>query len=101
MPLVFVSESPVVQLIALFLFIFPLTFIYTWVFNGSGGSVLIVVLLHGAENGWSTYFERNLFPVLLEADAWLLFRFAIIIIVAGISVFLIRRQTRQGIVERV
>lgn len=43
-----ISEFVMFQLTAI-----AATFIYTWVFNGSGGSLLIVILLHAAGNAAS------------------------------------------------
>jgi len=65
LPLVLVGDAPLVQAAVLLLFIAPLTFPYAWVFNGTGGSVL----LHGAQNGISAFLERRLLPALSNADA--------------------------------
>lgn len=96
LPLVLVAESAVTQLLVLVLFIFPLTFVYSWLFNGSGGSVLIVVLFHGMQNGLSAFLERSLLPGLLEADAWVLFRIALLLGVSIIAAIALGRQARLG-----
>jgi membrane protease YdiL (CAAX protease family) len=46
------------------------TFLYTWVFNRSGGSVLLVMLLHGASNAASGLLNR-LIPAEVVPDGWL------------------------------
>lgn len=100
LPLVLVASSPLVQAAVLLLFIAPMAFLYTWVFNGTGGSVLIVVLLHGAQNGISAFLERSLLPGLAEADAWVVFRIALLLVVAVASALAVARQGRRGTVVR-
>ena len=46
------------------------TFLYTWVFNHTGGSVLLAMLVHGAGNAASTLMNR-LIPADLPLDGWL------------------------------
>jgi membrane protease YdiL (CAAX protease family) len=46
------------------------TFLYTWVFNRTGGSVLLTMLLHGASNAASGLLNR-LVPAELPLDGWL------------------------------
>ncbi len=45
------------------------TFLYTWVFNNTGGSVLLAMLLHGASNAASGLMNR-LVPNELPLDGW-------------------------------
>lgn len=96
LPLVLVSDNPAVQAVVLLLFIAPLAFLYTWVFNGTGGSVLLVVLLHGTQNGLSAFLERSLLPSLADADLWIVFRILILLGVATAATFAVRRQGRRG-----
>jgi len=100
LPLVLVAESPVLQGAVLLLFIAPMAFLYTWVFNGTGGSVLLVVLLHGAQNGISAFLEQSLLPALADADLWVVFRVAILLVVAVVAAVAVRRQGRLGAVVR-
>ncbi len=46
------------------------TFLYTWVFNRSGGSVLLAMLLHGASNSASTLMNK-LIPAEVVPDGWI------------------------------
>jgi len=39
------------------LFTVPLTTVFTWVHNGSGGSVLLVMIFHGAVNATAEYLK--------------------------------------------
>ena len=82
--------SFVVQL----LFTVPLSFTLAWVFNGSGESVLIAVLMHGAINGTNAFLERELFPPLLEEDRWVVIYILIQIVIGIAAAFLMRRQGR-------
>lgn len=100
LPLVLVAASPILQGAVLLLFIAPMAFLYTWVFNGTGGSVLLVVLLHGAQNGLSAFLERSLLPTLADADLWVIFRIAILLVVAVVAALAVRRQGRLGTVVR-
>lgn len=64
-----------------------LAIIYTWVFNGTGGNLFIVTLLHATMNGTNGFMEK-LFPGLTEIDSrvilvglcWLIFAVGLIIV---------------------
>ncbi len=96
LPLVLVSRSPLVQGAALLLFGAPMSFVYAWILNGTGGSVLLPVLLHGTQNGLSAFLERSLVPGLLDADGWVLFRIALLLGVAIAAAIAVARQQRLG-----
>lgn len=100
LPLVLVADAPLVQAAVLLLFIAPMAFLYSWVFNGTGGSVLLVVLLHGAQNGFSAFFEQSLLPALADADLWVVLRVLLLLGVAVGSAIALRRQGRKGAVVR-
>jgi membrane protease YdiL (CAAX protease family) len=65
----------------------PMSYVATWMYLRTGGSVLILTLFHGATNGFLTFFERSLFPGLRDADGWqlvfLLFVLAAAVLAAG------------------
>lgn len=48
-----------VGIIAFMLFSFALTVIYTWVFNNTRGSLLILTLLHASQNAWANLLSDN------------------------------------------
>ena len=100
LPSVLVAASPVLQGAVLLLFIAPMAFLHTWVFNGTGGSLSVVVLLHGTQNGLSAFLEQSLLPVLADADLWVVFRVAILLVVAVVAALAVRRQGRLGTVVR-
>ena len=100
LPLVLVSPNPLVQAAVLAVFIAPMAFVYTWLFNGTGGSVLLPILLHGTQNGLSAFLERSLFPSLIDADGWVLLRIALLLVVAVAAAVAIARQQRLGRVVR-
>jgi membrane protease YdiL (CAAX protease family) len=91
-PAALVADSPVVNMVILLLFVVPQGFTYTWVYNQSKGSLLPVILMHGATNGLSAFMERTLFPPLLEEDNWLIFFILLTLIVGAIMAFLLRKQ---------
>lgn len=51
----FLGPIPFWGFVAFWLTAIAATFIYTWVFNGTGGSLLIVILLHAAGNAASGF----------------------------------------------
>ena len=54
------------QVVVFLLLAFVLNFIFTWLFNGSGGSLLPVMVFHAAQNA-EEIFEA-LFPRLVGTD---------------------------------
>jgi membrane protease YdiL (CAAX protease family) len=54
----FLGPITVPELVAFELTAIAASFIYTWVFNGTGGSLLVVVLLHAAGNAASGLLNR-------------------------------------------
>ena len=77
-----ISSSPVGSLIGQIVFTVPGSFLFTWFYLRTGGSVLIVVLLHGAFNGWLAFVERSLFPGLGDNDGWIMVFLLIALVVS-------------------
>ncbi len=48
-----------VGIVAFMLFSFALTIVYTWVFNNTRGSLLLVTLLHASQNTWANLLSDN------------------------------------------
>ncbi len=67
-----VSQSPVGNLIGQLLITVPLSYVATWLYLRTSGSVLVLTLFHGSANGFNSFFERSLWPGLRDADGWLL-----------------------------
>jgi len=62
LPLFFVKENPFYQtvgLVAFSAFSVAMVFIYTFVFNMSKGSLLIVTCLHASQNAWANLLSDN------------------------------------------
>ncbi|HYF80138.1 MAG TPA: CPBP family intramembrane glutamic endopeptidase [Symbiobacteriaceae bacterium] len=70
------------------LFTFPLTTLFTWVHNGSGGSVLLVMILHGAVNATAEYLKIGM----LSTNMLLVWAvMAVVIVAAGWRKWMDRR----------
>jgi membrane protease YdiL (CAAX protease family) len=48
-----------VGLVAFMLFSIAMTIVYTWVFNNTRGSLLVVTLLHASQNAWANLLSDN------------------------------------------
>jgi uncharacterized protein len=62
LPLFWVKENPFYQTVGLFwfsAFSVSAVFIYTFVFNKTKGSLLIVTLLHASQNAWANLLSDN------------------------------------------
>ena len=80
----------VVSIVAFLLLAFVLSFIFTWLFNGSGGSLLPVMIFHAAQNS-EEIFEA-IFPGLLTTDWELVSTMALLIIGIIVGVILWRKK---------
>jgi membrane protease YdiL (CAAX protease family) len=92
---VLLGRDPV-SIVAFLLLSFGLSFIFTLLFNGSGGSLIPGLLFHATQN-WEEGFE-TLFPALLATDWELVSTLLLLLvgIVAGVVVWRnSRRQQRQ------
>lgn len=77
----------VVSIVAFSLLSFGLSFLFTYMFNGSGGSLIPVLLFHATQN-WEEGFE-TVFPTLVGTDWELVSTLALLLIgvVAGVLVW--------------
>jgi membrane protease YdiL (CAAX protease family) len=81
----------VVSIVAFLLLAFVLSFIFTWLFNGSGGSLIPVLIFHAAQNSEEIF--EVIFPGLVGTDWELVSSLGILLIGAIIGVTLWRRKT--------
>jgi len=77
----------VLSIVAFGLLSFGLSFLFTYMFNGSGGSLIPVLLFHATQN-WEEGFE-TIFPALVGTDWELVSTLALLLIgiVAGVLVW--------------
>ena len=69
-----------------------LSFIFTWLYNGSGGSLIPGLLFHATQN-WEEGFE-TLFPALTGTD-WELPSTLLLLLLGLVAIYLVRRQARR------
>lgn len=79
-----------VNLIVQLLFTVSLSFLFTLLFIKTDGNILIVSILHGALNGFSAFFENELFN-LLDNDLWVLLYIIAFVIIGVMSAFFLRK----------
>ncbi len=84
----------VISIVVFVLLAFGLSFIFTWLFNGSGGSLIPVLLFHATQN-WEEGFE-TIFPALVGTD-WELISTLILLILGIIAGFVVWRNSRQSV----
>ncbi|MGI9611519.1 MAG: CPBP family intramembrane glutamic endopeptidase [Acidimicrobiales bacterium] len=59
-------DRDVVTVVVLVMLIIGLSYIFTWLFNGSGGSLIPPLLFHATQN-WEEAFE-TVFPAIIDTD---------------------------------
>ena len=94
LPAILKSSSPVLLLLLQLLLTISLSFVFTWVYNNTNGSILIVSLLHGSINGFSAFYEANLFPPLLDEGLWLLVWIMILVVLAILAIIKLKKQNK-------
>jgi membrane protease YdiL (CAAX protease family) len=80
----------ILSIIAFSLLSIGLSILFTWLFNGSGGSLIPVLLFHAAQN-WEVGFE-TIFPSLAGTDWELLSTLALLLIGLAAGVLVWRRR---------
>jgi membrane protease YdiL (CAAX protease family) len=63
---------------------FVLSFIFTWIFNGSGGSLLPVLVFHAAQNTEEIF--EVMFPALVGSDWELISSLGLLLLGIGVGV---------------
>ena len=86
------GSSPIVNVLAQLLYTVPLSFIFTWLYYRSNENLPVVILLHGALNGFNAFFERSLFPPLAEEDGFVIFFILVVLIAGGIAALKLRKM---------
>jgi membrane protease YdiL (CAAX protease family) len=91
---VLLNRDPV-SIVAFLLLAFVLSFIFTWIFNGSGGSLIPVMIFHAAQNSEEIF--EVLFPALVGTDWELVSSLALLLIglVVGIVLWRKNKHRRQ------
>ncbi len=72
-----------------FLAVMALSIIFTYIFKGSGESLLIVILLHASLNSFDDVYEL-IFPKLTEYGLWELPYILGVLMIAGVLIFRLR-----------
>ncbi|MCA9924692.1 MAG: CPBP family intramembrane metalloprotease, partial [Anaerolineales bacterium] len=85
---VLLNRDPV-SIVAFLLLAFVLSFIFTWLFNGSGGSLLPVLLFHTLQNSEEVF--EQIFPGLVGTDWELISTLALLVVGIVVGV-IVRRQ---------
>ena len=88
---VLLGRAPV-TIVAFLLLNIGLSFIFTWLYNGSGGSLIPGLLFHATQN-WEEGFE-TLFPALAGTD-WELPSTLLLLLLGVGAIYLVRRQSRR------
>jgi membrane protease YdiL (CAAX protease family) len=82
----------VVSIIAFIILAFGLSFVFTFLFRGSGGSLIPVLIYHATQN-WEEGFE-TIFPNLVNSD-WELVSTLLTLFVGFVAGVLVWRQGKQ------
>lgn len=82
----------IVNFIIQLAFTVSLSFFFTLLFIKAEGNILIVSILHGSLNGFSAYFEHELFNI-LENDLWVILYILGFVIVGIVCFSLLKNET--------
>jgi membrane protease YdiL (CAAX protease family) len=87
------KEGDLVTLLLFTVYCTALSLIFTWMVRGTGGSLLLVVLLHGTANSTENTIKAVL-PA-LQGEATATFLYGGLILVAAVAVIPLLRRTEQ------
>ena len=82
----------VVSIVAFLLLAFVLSFVFTWLFNGSGGSLIPVLLFHTFQNSEEVF--ETLFPGLVGTD-WELIATLVLLVIGIVVMVVVWRNGRR------
>jgi membrane protease YdiL (CAAX protease family) len=77
-------DRDIVSIGVFLLLAFVLSFIFTWIFNGSGGSLLPVLVFHAAQNTEEIF--EVMFPALVGSDWELISSLGLLLLGIGVGV---------------
>lgn len=83
----------IVSIVVFLLLAFVLSFIFTWLFNGSSGSLLPVMVFHAAQNSEEIF--ETLFPGLVGTDWELISSVGLLLLGLVVGVILWRQRQRK------
>lgn len=93
---VLVGREPLIVVVFLLLAI-GLSFVFTWLFNGSGGSLVPVLLFHTFQNSEEMF--ETLLPALVGTDWELLSTLSLLVVGIAVGVWLFRQRRRARTVS--
>lgn len=82
------SPSPLVQFTAQLIFTTSLSFVFSYLYNHSRGSIWLVIAFHGGLNGFNALLEKSIYPA-IDESSWVVY-YILLALVLGIlsAVFL-------------
>ena len=93
LPVLIAGDQQPANIAILLVLIVGLSFIFTWLFNGSGGSLIPPLLFHATQN-WEDGFETIL-PAIVDTD-WETPAALALLVLAAFSVFAVTKRRGQG-----
>lgn len=84
----------ILSIVIFLLLAFVLSFIFTWLFNGSGGSLLPVMVFHAAQNAEEIF--EVIFPGLVGTDWELFSSLGLLVIGIAVGILLWRNRKTDG-----
>jgi len=86
-------DRDIVSLIAFLLLAFGLSFVFTWLFNSAGGSLLPVMIFHALQNSEETF--ESLFPELIESN-WEIYSLVLLLLLSIFAAIRLRESKQES-----